>query len=135
MRGGVREGGFTLVEMLLALLVLGLMMSVVLPAIGSNAAINTRSELRTQASLAAQRVLDEARTRDPVSLPMSGSAPPALVNVGGRTFQVTLSYCTVPAYCSGSARQLRAGVSLNGADVLGVETVYTSVNSVVNANR
>ena len=130
-----RAQGFTLVEMLVALLILGVLMGVVITAISSNTSLNSQTELRSQAVVAAQQVLDTARTRDPATMPTSGSDAAVSVLVGGHPFSVTLSYCTNPTYCTGTARQLLAQASYAGRSLFSVETVFTSVNSTANATN
>ena len=128
-----RSQGFTLVEMLVALLILGLLLSVVLTAIASNTSLNSQTELRSQAAVAAQRLLDEQRNQS--AWKASGSDPAVDVAVGGHTFQVTLSYCTNPSYCTDTARQIVSQASYNNKVLFSVETVFTSINSTANATN
>ncbi|GGR26652.1 type II secretion system protein [Deinococcus ruber] len=136
-RGESNRGvqGFTLVEMLVALMLLGILMGVVITAIGSNTSLNSQTELRSQAAVAAEQVLDTARTKDPATMPTSGSDAAVNVVVGGHAFSVTLSYCTNITYCTGTARQLLAQASYASKTLFQVETVFTSVNSTANATN
>ncbi|ULH14155.1 type II secretion system GspH family protein (plasmid) [Deinococcus sp. KNUC1210] len=127
--------GFTLIEMLVALMILGVLMSVVITAITGNTSLNTQTELRSQAAVAAEQILDIARTKDPANMPTSGSEAAVSVLVGGHTFLVTLSYCTTATYCTGTARQLLSQASYASKVLFRVETVFTSVNSAGNATN
>lgn len=129
------QQGFSLVELLGALAVLGIIVGVMLTAIIGNTQLNTRTEQNAQATVAAQQVLDDARTSDPSSMPLSGAKAAETVNVGGRDYKVTLRYCvSTPNYCSGNARQIQAKVEYGGKNIFTVETVFTSVNSTVANN-
>lgn len=129
------EQGFSLIELLATLAVLGIIIGVMLTAIASNTQLNSKTEQNSQATVAAQQVLDDTRTADPSSLPLSGATAPKTVNVGGRDYTVTLRYCVpTPNYCSGNARQIQATVQYASKTLFTVETVFTSVNSTVANN-
>ncbi|NLF25020.1 MAG: type II secretion system protein [Deltaproteobacteria bacterium] len=121
-----RVAGFTLVEVLVALGVLALVTSAVAPSFLRFMHYNTRTEIKTEAIQAAQRVLDELRLSDPRTLPTSGSTPSETVMVGGRSYDVTVSYCENATYCpSENTRHLTVDVVYKGEQVYEVETVYT----------
>lgn len=126
------SAGLTLVEVLVALAVLTIAIVAIVPAFLSNLALNSRQEIKTQAAAAAQVVLDRWRLVEPVdgSMPAGGSAPAENVSVGGRSFSVTPQFCTVPAYCTSSSRQIRVNVAYQGQAVFSAETVYAQVNYV-----
>ena len=124
-----RTQGFTLAEMIVAISILGIILTTVVSAFLGNNAINTRTEQNGQAAVAVQRVIDGIRSTDPASLPSSGSSVPTTVTIGGRAYAVTLTYCSPATYCTTNARQIKADVTLNGAKIFTVETVFTSVGS------
>lgn len=129
------QQGFSLVELLVTLAILGIIIGVMLTAIASNTQLNSRTEQNSQATVAAQQVLDDTRTLDPSTLPLSGAASPKTVTVGGRDYKVTLRYCVAtPNYCKGSARQVQATVEHGSKTLFSVETVFTSVNSTIGSN-
>ncbi|WP_019012563.1 type IV pilus modification PilV family protein [Deinococcus aquatilis] len=129
------QQGFSLVELLVTLAILGIIIGVMLTAIASNTQLNTKTEQSAQATVAAQQVLDDARTSDPSSMPLSGAEPTETVNVGGRNYKVTLRYCVpTPNYCSGNARQIQVTVQYGSKTIFTVETVFTNVNSTVDNN-
>ncbi|MFB9993201.1 prepilin-type N-terminal cleavage/methylation domain-containing protein [Deinococcus oregonensis] len=129
------QQGFSLVELLVTMAILGIIIGVMLTAIASNTQLNSKTEQTAQATVAAQQVLDDTRTSDPSTLPLSGADPVDIVNVGGRDYKVTLRYCVpTPNYCSGNARQIQATVEYGGKPLFTVETVFTNVNSTVANN-
>lgn len=126
MRG--REAGFTLIELLVALVVLAVAVSVLGQALLGQTAANTGNEERQGAAVAVRRVLEATRAEDPSTLPTSGQSSQN-VTVGARTYAVVLDYCSAPAYCTGSARSLRARATVGTREILRVETVFTSVSA------
>lgn len=126
-----RTQGFTLAEMLVAISILSIILITVVTAFLGNTTINTKTEQNAQAAVAVQRVIDGIRSTDPAALPSSGSSAPTTVTIGGQAYAVTLTYCSPVTYCTASARQIKANVTLNGATVYTTETVFTSVGSGV----
>ena len=122
-----REGGFTLLEVMVAISLMGIMLSGLPAAFISFSQYNSRMELRTQALAAAQQVLDDVRMDDPQSLPSSGSTSESKV-VDGRTFDVIVNFCDNPTWCDTNSRHLSLEVDYNGQlSIVEVETVYTKL--------
>ena len=117
--------GFTLLEVLLALGMLGIVMVVVIPAFFAYLEANTRNEIRSGAVAAAQQVMETLRQQDPASLPSSGSSAIELVNVGAREFEAVTQYCVESGFCNATSRHLMVEVSFGGAIVYTVESVFS----------
>lgn len=122
----LKQRGFTLIEVLVALALLALVSAGIVPSFLRFVRYNTQMEVKSGALQAAQLVLDNLRFSNPADLPSEGSSPEEVVNINGRNYKVTVSYCTVAAYCSSdNTRHLKAMVYLGSKKLYEVETVYT----------
>jgi prepilin-type N-terminal cleavage/methylation domain-containing protein len=117
--------GFTLVEALLSMAILGILAAAMVPAFLTQVQSNTRSEMRTSAILAAQQIMEDLRLEDPGTLPASGASAPQQVVAGSQTFEVVTRYCVFEAYCDAATRHLVVEVFQDGRRVYDAETVYT----------
>lgn len=118
--------GLTLVEVLVAIALLGILMAAILPVFTGNMMSNQVSESRTQANLAISTVFDQMRSQSIAALPQSGSQVKETV-VNGQAYKVNITYCRVSTYCSATSRMITAEVK-NGAKVIGnAETIFTEV--------
>jgi len=117
--------GFTLVESLVALSILGIALAAMMPGFLTQTDVNTLNEERWGAVEAAQQVMEELRQVNPGSLPTSGSAATQVVTVGNRDYEVVVSYCRRNEYCGSDSRHLAAEVQFGGRVIYTVETVYT----------
>ena len=117
--------GFTLLEAILALALLAIVLTGLLPAFFVCLTTNTRNEERTQAAAVAQRAMENLRLQNPASLPSSGSSSPEFVVVGNREFEVVERYCVRSEYCGTDSRHLVVDVSYGGRRVISVESVFT----------
>ncbi|AWN23202.1 hypothetical protein DKM44_08165 [Deinococcus irradiatisoli] len=125
-----RSAGMSLLEVLIALLVISLVLSFAISALLGNASLNDKSEVTSGAAAAVRRVLDRTRAADPSTLPSSGTSEPENVTVGNRTYTVYTDYCVQPEYCTASARSLRVRARLGASgDLVSTDTVFTSVSS------
>jgi len=123
------QDGFTLTELLVSMLILGIIVVSVLSAQLFQLGMNTRNEQITQAGVAAQRVMDGVRSTDPAAMPLSGSSQPVTVNVSGRAYKVTLTYCSPGTYCTKNARFIQVDVTVDNKNIFSVANVLTSVGS------
>lgn len=122
-----RSNGLTIVETIVALAILGVVLSFVVPSFVTNLQISSRTELRGTAVAVAQQVLEGLRQVDPTTLPSTGNSAPQSITVQGRTFQAVTTYCAQASFCSASARHVRVAVSYNGSQLYVAETVYTKL--------
>jgi prepilin-type N-terminal cleavage/methylation domain-containing protein len=119
--------GFSLMEVLFALVLFSIAVSALFPAFLGHVRFNNFSEVRSASYAAAQVVLDDIRLSDPSTLPSSGSDAARDVQVGPRSFSVVVSYCEDPTYCDLETRFVTARVSYRGEQVYEVSTVYTEL--------
>lgn len=124
-----RNAGFTIVEALVALSILVIAMSVMIPFFISNMQLNSRSDARTQAATIAQRVLDSYRLKNPAGteIPRSGSLRADMTDGAGRRWPYTVTFCPTPAFCGESSRGLRVDVMQANQVVYTAETVFTQL--------
>lgn len=123
--------GLTLVELLIAIMLIGIVVTAISPALIGNLQINSRSEEKQQAAAAARQVLDLLRAGG--TLPDHGSQEFSVTQ--GRTFDVTAEFCKdSSSLCVGNAVEVYLTVKPEGQEreVLTAETVLTDIN-VTNA--
>lgn len=121
------EQGFTLLEVLIALVLFSLVMAGMAPAFISQIEHNHASEIQTEAMAVAEQVVDTYRFSDPTSLPTSGSPGNQNIALNGRTYVVTPTFCLRSAYCSTTMRHLTVAVKLNNVQRFSTETVFTQL--------
>ncbi len=121
------QRGFTLVEAVTAIGILGLVMVGILMSFTTQMHANTRSEARTGAISAAQIRMEDLRRDDPASLPNVGQSAPQVHMVGNLRYEVITLYCSRPTYCDTASRHLIVEVYHQGRKVYEVETVYTQL--------
>ncbi len=127
MTNATANKGFSLIEAVIAVAILGVLMAGVIPAFIGNLNINDQSERRSEAVVLAQQTFETLRRGDMASLPMSGSSTETNL-LNGRSYKVTTYYCLVALYCKqGSSRHLTVEVQVSGKKVYEVETVYTNL--------
>ncbi|WP_407543697.1 type II secretion system protein (plasmid) [Deinococcus radiomollis] len=120
-----RDQGFTLVEVIVAMLIFVIAITLVVPAFTSFLSLNSGNEKQTQAVRAAQQVLDRIRLQDPANL--TTNPPAQTVTVGGYPYQVAVAYCYTAAYCDSGSKDVEVEVSDNGKLLFSAETVYTQI--------
>ncbi len=123
----MKEKGFTLVEMLLALLIFGIVATSAAPAFISHLRYNTEAERRIGALTAAQRILDDRRVQDPTDLPSSGTV--TITNLVGlsNSYSAEITYCEKAQYCSSASRHMLLQVFHEGNKIYETETVFTQL--------
>ena len=77
----MNQRGFTLLEGLLALAILGIALAGILPAFFGYMHVTTRNEMRTGAVAAAQRQMETLRFFDPTAMPTSGATGPDYIHI------------------------------------------------------
>ena len=120
-----KQKGFTLIEVMVALSILGLTSSLMLVSFLNQVRTINRNVVKSGAVIAAAFVLDEIRSRDIATLPTSGSDAPVQITRDSKDYDVTISYCLNAALCSSATKHLTASVSYKSKEVYSVETVYT----------
>lgn len=126
------EQGLTLVEALVALVILLIALATVVPFFLNNQVSTIRNEIRLGAVSVSQRIMDELRRTDAASLPSSGSVTTlpsggttTSLNYAGKTYSATITYCQTTTLCDANSRQILVQVFHGGQNVYQVETVYT----------
>ncbi len=123
----MKEKGFTLIEVMIAMAILGVGLAAMAPLFLAHLQINNQSELKNGAVLVAQQTLDTLRLQNPITMPNSGSTTPQNVTMGGRTYQVVTTYCALASYCNSGSRHIRVEVQFRGKTLYTVDTVYTQL--------
>lgn len=119
--------GFGIIEAVVALVLLGVILASLIPAMTHYMRINTAGELRTGAVAAAQQELDALRALE--TWPASGSQ--RSVAVGNAVYTATLSYqqyCDADG-CHAGARRVHMEVTHDGRSLYQVETVFTQLDA------
>jgi prepilin-type N-terminal cleavage/methylation domain-containing protein len=128
MMGHDSENGFTLLEVMAAMLIFGLILGGMAPVFSRLVKRNTQMEIRGGAIAAAERVLDSIRLEDPSTLPASGSDAVRTITIDNRDFAVTATYCADATFCSSSnSRHISVDVTHNGDRTFEVQTVFTQL--------
>ena len=124
----MKENGFTLVEMLVALALFAVLSASMTKGLIQFMRLNTEAELKTEATYAAQQALDHIRALNPSSLPSTGSAPDLTYVIDGRPFKARISFCTETTYCSLSSRHILVTVRYKDELLYSTETVFTELS-------
>lgn len=123
------ERGLTLVEVVVAIAMFGIIMGFALPALLGNVRISQRTQQRNDAVAVAQITLEALRRSNVTSLPTATNASDSsVVSYNGRPYNVKKVYCATPAYCVGSARHVTVEVRNDASSLLySAQTVFTSL--------
>jgi len=121
----MRQAGFTLIEALVAVSILGIVLTAILPSFLNYMDTNTLTEVRSGAVAVAQETMEGLRQADPGSLPSSGYSGPRLHTVGKLEFESVTRYCTRPQFCGANSRQMTIEVMYGGQTVYTLESVHT----------
>jgi type II secretory pathway pseudopilin PulG len=125
-----RTAGLTLIEALIAVAIVAILLAGLVPSFVNALRINTDSEVRSQAVAAAQTVLDSLRA-EPDWPPYAGGQPPVRqVDVGGRSYDVTIEYAPYVSDAGDTydgAREVRLEVAYRDEVRYTVATVYTEL--------
>ena len=102
-------------------------MAAIVPTFTTFQDTNRRNEERTGAVAVAQQVLEARRRLDPYLFPDSGQSAPETVSLDGRDYEVIISYCVLPEFCSLNSRHLIVEVSYDGRRLYSAESVFTKL--------
>ena len=120
--------GFTLLEVLFSLAIFTIVIAGIPNFFNTQAQLNERSEIRTEAIAAAKIQLDALRLEDPASLPSSGSDDPIEIEIDNKTFDVITHYCENASFCDTNRnRHIRIEVEYKDEVRYEVETVFTQL--------
>ena len=120
--------GFTLIEVLVSLCIFSIASIAVGKSFINHLTITHTAELRGDAFVAAQQVLDGLRVQDPSTFPTTGSTGPQTVGIGGKNYSVMVYYCRVATYSSSAnVRFLTVEVSYRGVVQYSVDTIYSQL--------
>ncbi len=142
----MNQAGFSIIEMLVALVILGVALTSILPVFINYATVNRNTEIRAEAVSAAERVMDGLRQRsfnqwgdfetvmerDGVEV---ATGDPNDTTDNGRTYEVAMEWCNQPetglSLCdaNGQQRHVRVNICLNSQLQYSVTTVFTSVQT------
>jgi prepilin-type N-terminal cleavage/methylation domain-containing protein len=123
----VSQRGFTLLEALIAVSLLGIVLAGVVPTFLTYLDVNTLTEERSAAIAVAQQAVEELRQADPTAMPTTGTSPVQVISVGQRDFEVVTRFCTAPAFCTSDSRHLVVEVRFGGRTVYSIETIFTAL--------
>jgi prepilin-type N-terminal cleavage/methylation domain-containing protein len=121
-----QQAGFTIIEAVIALAVLGIVLAAIAPIFISNLRDNNRSEKRSEAIAVARQVFEGLRYKDPATLPTSGTTTENVV-MGGQTFQVDTTMCSLSTYCTTGSRHITVTVKQGGTTQFSADTVFTQL--------
>lgn len=131
MRARTRMRGFTLVEALVGVAILGIVMAGIVPVFMNYMRVNSQSDVKSGAVTAAVTVLDGLRQTPLAVWPTSGTVQTQ--SGGDRSYDVTVLYCTSSmTYCGPDTRQVEVVVRFRGKVYYSAETVYTTLNAAFN---
>jgi len=119
--------GYTLVEALAAITILGIALAGLLPSFITYLDTNTLSEERTEAVAVAQEAMEALRQAEPGDLPETGNSAVELVTVGNRDYEVVERYCVVDTLCGADTRHVIVEVSYGGQTIYSLESVFTQL--------
>lgn len=122
------ESGFTLLESLVAMSIMGMLFAGILPAFLLCSQITGRNENRSEAISAARLTIENLREQDIPTLPTSGSTGPVSMIVGGHTYSVLTRYCVDTSLCPAETRHVTVEVSFAGTSVYTLESIFTVLN-------
>ena len=115
--------GFTLVELLAAMGVLAILLTIITVTSLGNLRTNRAMQIRYEAVQVAQAVVDDLRFKDITTL---GTAIHKTVAVGERTYTVDVKFCDITTFCiSTDIRHISVDVTFNNEKVYQTDTVFT----------
>lgn len=133
MKGHKKYNGFGLIEGLMAITLLGIALAGIIPVFISYQNVNNQSELRSNAILAAEQVMDQLKNRpfedwETYRTETNGHA----VTVGSYDYSITLDFQAVTGL--NATRRVDVGVSRNGKTYFEASTIVTNFNNINNDN-
>ena len=123
---GSRQG-FTLIEALVALAVLGIVAGSIVPSITGLLGTNNNERTRRDAVAVARSVVRELHAGGIANLPLAGSEQ-RQINLNGRSYTVRVDYCLKSTFCvAATTRHLNLEVNHAGRSRYTAETVISTI--------
>lgn len=119
------KSGFSLIEALFAMTLIGIVIASIAPVFASYTNVNRQTEIRSDATLVGERLLDDLRQIDIGNWPDSSTV--RQTTISGRTFDATLTYQLFDSNISSNLTQVRVEVTFNGTTYFTAQTVFTNL--------
>ena len=126
-QGRVVTRGFTLIEVIVALAIFGILLASVPMSYIVQMRFNTHAENTFLATSAAETVLDALRMETIKNLPSHGDRQETLT-INSKDLEVITEFCKNSKYCDSATRHISIKVLLNEKVLYTVETVYTQLD-------
>lgn len=128
-----KEDAFSLLEMLVAISILAFVLTAFHSSLSHASTSIKNAEIKSEAQIAGQQVLDLIRLSNPAILPDTITSDAAEnIIVGNTTYQVVATYCRNENYCppitTNDTRHVAVDVYFNNELIFEVESVYTKLN-------
>jgi prepilin-type N-terminal cleavage/methylation domain-containing protein len=127
----MNKKGISIIEVLVAMVVLGIALAGILPSFISYSRLNRDADVRAGAATAATQVMDRLRQSTFGSWSTLGNAVSGNTNqrtmsvdTGFRTYGITVTLCSTR--CTGTSRDVTVVVSSNGKEYYRVSTVFVA---------
>ena len=125
----MKQNGFTIIEALMAIAILGIIVAGIVPAYSHYSQLNTISELKSSAAAVAQEQMERMRRQD-FSM-WEGSGHSSMISMGGREFEMVVTHSPYGSdensHVSG-ARRIHTAIFSGNRLVYEVTTIYTQIN-------
>jgi prepilin-type N-terminal cleavage/methylation domain-containing protein len=120
-----KNSGFSLIEVMVALTVLGVVFSLLIPMFISFSSINRRSEQRTVANNVARQTLELLRNSPILTMQSSGSVIKNQTS-DGHSLVITTSFCpTGTTQCNTTSKAIKVEVKENDQVLTTINTVFS----------
>lgn len=127
-----KDQGLSLVEALVGMTIFLIALAFMIPLLANNQLNVINREIATGAVSVSQKILDEVRQTDVVTLPSTGTQTtlPSGEDISsipelGKTYSAKIIYCATATNCSVNAREIEVQVNYNGQKIYTVKTIYT----------
>jgi len=124
------QHGFSLIESLVSIALLAIALGSFSNSFIDQVRANNQNEIKTGATFAAQKVLDNLRLDDISAMPLTNTSNSAMnVSIGPHTYSVVVTFCALSQYCidATDTRHIAIAVSHNNKEIYETEAVYTEI--------
>jgi prepilin-type N-terminal cleavage/methylation domain-containing protein len=128
--------GFTIIETLIALVIIGIAVAAASSTLITNLKSNRHGQLAFEGAQAAQTIIDQLRYDTVANMPTSGSdSVRQVTSQTNRRYDVYVSYCADNTFCSSNnVRQLSIDVKHNDITVYTTQTIFTQFGAASDDN-